>query len=274
MGSRRIARVGPAIALLALGIAGCTPVDGAHSHMLASNATSPHATDAPVAQPSASTPPAPALDGVIASGILASADGRTKGQVVLTATGNTVTATVENFVTAATGQLDLHLTPHPESAKCPADNWSFVMNGVDGKTDTWSLPISVHGGPFEIDPTFLHTVVLRVDADGGTPNADGCVYPVLAVAPLTWSTTPHARVVVTDHGARPHASGSVTTENGKPSMYTVAPNDTIETIRARFGVTADDFSYLNPFTGMIDNSELRYGSVYNLSPALRGAPSD
>ncbi|WP_460536271.1 hypothetical protein [Humibacter ginsengiterrae] len=48
-------------------------------------------------------------------------------------------------------------------------------------------------------------------------------------------------------------------------MLAVAPN-------ARFGITADDFSYLNPISGDVADAELKYGIVYNLSPADRGVP--
>lgn len=256
---RRVAAVGAALTLLAVAATGCTSVGDAHR--LAAGASS--------------TPREPVLDGVVATGTLASADGRTAGQVILTAASGTVTATLKDFHTAATGQLELQLSPHPLNAQCPADSWSFVMNGVDGETDTWSLPISVPGGPFGVDPSYLRSVVLRADAEVGKPNADGCLYPELAIAPLTWKTSPsHIGLVVTDQGTRPHATGTVTMANGHPSTYTVAPNDTIEAIRSRFGITAEDFLYLNPFNGTIEDSELKYDTVYNLSPADRGAPSD
>lgn len=274
MGAHRVAAVGFALTLLALAATGCTSVGGSDRHPLAAGVSST-GTDVRSTPPAPSTPPEPVLDGVVATGTLASADGRTAGQVVLTAAGNTVTATLKGFFTAATSQLELDLSPHPQDAQCPADRWAFQMNEVDGETHSWSLPIAVAGGPFQVDPTYLRTVVLRADADAGKPNADGCVYPALALATLTWKIAPsHTGLVVTDHGPRPQATGTVTVADGQPSTYTVAPNDTIEAIRARFGITADDFYYLNPFNGMTDDSELRYGTVYNLSPTNRGAPLD
>jgi hypothetical protein len=214
------------------------------------------------------------LAGVIATGAITADDGSPAGRLVLTAADNTVTATIEDFRTTATGQLDLQLTPQPVGAKCPADSWSFVMNQVDDEPHTWSLPIHVAGGPFEVDPRYLRSAVLRVDADGGQPGADGCAEAVLAVAPLTWNTaSTHVGLVVTDHGARPHATGIVGREGaGTLSTYTVAPNDTVEAILARFHLTADDFNYLNPWDVGVEDSALRYGTVFNLLPANRGAP--
>lgn len=212
------------------------------------------------------------LDGVIATGTLPSATGEATGRITLTATGNRVRATLTDFHSSATGQLDLQLSPNPVTAKCAADSWSFVMNAVEGEQDAWSLPIGVAGGPFEVDPTYLHTAVLRVDADAGKPNDDGCVYPVLAAATLNWSIPPtHAELTVSDHGRRAHAEGAVTTTGGHPSTYTVAPGDTVEAILARFALTREQFGYLNPYDGAVETPDLRYGTVYNLSPADRGA---
>lgn len=55
-------------------------------------------------------------------------------------------------------------------------------------------------------------------------------------------------------------------------VLVVAPNDTVEAILTRFGITADDFSYLNPISGDVDDAELKYGIVYNLSSADRRVP--
>jgi hypothetical protein len=211
------------------------------------------------------------LNGVIATGTLSSMDGRTTGDVVLTATGNVVTASLQAFHTPATGQIDLQLSPHPVKAACAADSWSFVMNQA-GAPDRWMLPISADG-PFAVDPTYLRTVIVRADADAGKPNSDGCAYPPLAEAELSWKLAPsHSGLVVSDHGTRDHARGVVTMADGRPSTYTVAPGDTLEAIVSRFGITADDLHYLNPFDGGVTTETLRYGTVYNLSPANRGAP--
>jgi LysM repeat protein len=68
------------------------------------------------------------------------------------------------------------------------------------------------------------------------------------------------------------ASGAVTTADGRPSTYTVASGDTLEAIERRFGITADDLHYLNPFNGAVTTETLKYGTVFNLSRANRGAP--
>jgi len=260
---RRVALAGATLALVGLAIVSCSAVG-------TPNSPSPRQ---PAPAPTASAPTEPVLNGVIATGTLTSLDGHTTGDVILTATGDTVTAAVHGFHTSATGQIDLQLSPHPVNAACAADSWSFVMNQAAGASDSWTLPISVYGGPFEVDPTYLRTVIVRADADAGKPNPEDCVYPALAAAELNWKLAPsHTGPVVSDHGTRDHAGGVVTMANGRPSTYTVAPDDTLEAIESRFGITADDFHYLNPFNGAITSETLRYGTIYNLSTANRGAP--
>lgn len=263
MSGRRVALAGAILALVGLAVVGCSAAGTPHS-------PSPRQ---PAPSPTDSAPTEPVLSGVIATGTLTALDGHTTGDVVLTATGNTVTAALHGFRTPATGQIEVQLSPHPVNATCAADSWSFVMNQAAGASDSWTLPISVSGGPFEVDPTYLRTVIVRADADAGKPNPEGCVYPALAAAELDWKLAPsHTGLVVSDHGARDHAAGVVTMANGRPSTYTVAPDDTLEAIESRFGITADDLHYLNPFTGAVTTATLRYGTIYNLSPANRGAP--
>lgn len=262
---RRVALAGATLAVVGSVIAGCSAVGAA-------NPPSPlPQTTSPTVSPTASAPPEPVLNGVIATGTLTSLDGHTTGDVVLTAAGNVVTAALQAFHTPATGQIDLQLSPRPLNATCAADSWSFVMNQA-GAPDSWMLPI-FGDGPFAVDPTYLRTVIVRADADAGKPNPDGCAYPPLAATQLSWKLAPsHTGLVVADHGARDHARGAATMADGRPSTYTVAAGDTLEAIESRFGITADDLHYLNPFDGVITTATLRYGTVYNLSPANRGAP--
>lgn len=266
---RRVAVAGATLALVVSAIAGCSAAGTPRP-------ASPHRPAASrTAAPTASASSEPVLSGVIATGTLTSFDGRTTGDVTLTATGNTVIAALDTFHTPATGQIELQLSPHPVGATCAADSWSFVMNQSTGASDEWTLPISTPGGPFDVDPTYLRTVIVRADGDAGKPNPDGCVYPALAAAQLSWKLAPtHTGLAVSDHGTREHATGSMTLANGRPSTYTVAPDDTLEAIESRFGITADDFDYLNPYNSAITTPTLKYGTVYNLSPANRGAPPD
>jgi len=272
MERRRIARAGIVISVAALALSGCAFIGSMHAD---SREAAPAAKAGGHASSAAPNPQVPTLNGVIATGPLVSTDGRTNGTVVLTAANGVVTASIDGFATASTGQLDLHLSPYAPGVTCPADSWSFVMNGVTGSAATWSLPIDVNDGAFDVDPTYLRTAVLRADADAGKPNTDDCVYPVLAVAKLDWRTAPtHTGFAVTDHGRRSGANGSVTEAQGQLSTYTVAPDDHMRAICDRFGLTAADLLYLNPFTGATADSELTYGTVFNLLPANRGAPPD
>jgi LysM repeat protein len=53
-----------------------------------------------------------------------------------------------------------------------------------------------------------------------------------------------------------------------PTSYTVARNDLAEDVAARFGMTADDLFYLNPFRFPSDEI-LRVGEELNLTVAAR-----
>jgi hypothetical protein len=272
MRGTRLGSVGIAGAALLLALTGCsvtaaTPI----ARHIASSSAPTHTASKSRSEPVAD--PEPTLSGIVATGTLSSTDGATSGTVVLTAEGGDVTATIDDFTTAATGQLDLELSPHPATAACPADSWSFVMNAVDAEPHTWDLPTNIEGGPFQVDPSYLRSAVLRVDAAQPAAGSNGCAAPVLAVASLTWKTAPtHQGLAAVDHGSRQHATGTAASANGTLSTYTVAPNDTIEAICARFGLTEDDFAYLNPFDADDSDTTLRYGTVFNLDAANRGAP--
>jgi hypothetical protein len=94
------------------------------------------------------------------------------------------------------------------------------------------------------NPSYLDTVVLTLNA---VEPRTGCFYPVVALAPLTWTMPdlrPDTRVV--DSGETGGATGVATDTEGRPVSYTVAPNDLLPEIAARFGITVDDLLYLNP----------------------------
>ena len=207
MRGTRITAVGiasAAIVFLATGcaVAGASPgaEQPAPSATHVQTRTQATPTPTPTSTPTADAAEAsPALSGVIATGTLASSDGSTSGTIVLTAADGVVTATIDDFHSTATGQLDLDLTPYATTATCPSDSWRFVMNGVDAEPHTWSLPISIEGGPFEVDPSYLRSAVVHVDSATGTAGPDGCITPVLAAAPLTWDVPDtRAGLVVAD----------------------------------------------------------------------------
>jgi hypothetical protein len=92
---------------------------------------------------------------------------------------------------------------------------------------------------------------------------------VSAYAALTWtSPDPYPGLVVTDHGVRPYARGSVTTYAGAPAIYTPKPLDTLVAVCARFGLTPDELAYLNPELDHTTPTILR-DQPLDLSPAYR-----
>jgi hypothetical protein len=278
MKSRHVAAAGLGAVVLASALAGCSSASSA-SQSRAAVTGSPAAPSVAAATPTATATPNPSwaptqlpLSGVVATATLTSSDGRTTGQVALITTGSTLTATLSNLHTGAAGRLDATLSTATPAMTCPADRPSLPMSGIDGDPDAWTLRI-VNDQPLTLDPTFLRTIVLVPDSAIGKPSADGCRTPTLAIGKLTWKVPASPAFPVTDQGARPHAIGKVSVVGGKPSTYTVAPNDDLEAIRARFGLSMEQFDYLNPFDTSTNDGNLTYGTVFNLSAKERGLPT-
>ncbi len=119
------------------------------------------------------------------------------------------------------------------------------------------------------DPSFLDTVLItHHDFDAFT---QGCFVSVLASATLDW-VVPDTRpgLVVIDSGKTGGATGEVTLLDNEPLAYTVAPNDLLEEVAARFGVTVNDIFFLNPTRAPSPQKPtLDIGEVLNLSKGHR-----
>jgi hypothetical protein len=240
-----------------VGLAGCTPVEVRLPAIIGTRAS-----------PSASATPNPVIKSgvVVATGELASSDGKTSGRIVVTASADgNFDVTMSDFRTSTAGDLELELSPVPfnSAVKCFADmGLRIALNKVSSGTYLLAGAVdSIQG-----DPTFLDSVLVTQPA---MPAANGeCLNPVVASASLTW-TMPDMRpsLVVVDSGIRSGATGVAAIVDGEAASYVVASDDVMEAIAQRFGITVDDILYLNP-TRMGGKMALA-GETLNLSKKLR-----
>lgn len=87
-------------------------------------------------------------------------------------------------------------------------------------------------------------------------DRDSCTPDRVSAGTITWTLPAAIRdLAATDRGAAAGAHGDVTTVDGRPSSYRVAPDDQVADVLARFDLTLDDLLYLNPFRDR-DETEL------------------
>jgi hypothetical protein len=122
--------------------------------------------------------------------------------------------------------------------------WSF--EGGEGT--------ALFGNPFpESDPYFTDSdpswndslIVLGPATEN--PDESGCFYPIALHADFEWSMpTVRPWLQVVDGEPRSGATGATILVDDTPVSYAVAPNDTLDAVADRLGITADDLLYLNP----------------------------
>ena len=107
--------------------------------------------------------------------------------------------------------------------------------------------IAIDQPEYSGDPSFFRTVAIVQYPDSGPPNG-ACMQPTQAIATLTWTMPkfyPDLKVV--DSGAGPGAIGTTgETVTGDVSTYTTHKGDAWSAIAARFGISQDELTYLNP----------------------------
>ncbi|WP_423917336.1 LysM peptidoglycan-binding domain-containing protein [Frigoribacterium sp. 2-23] len=119
-------------------------------------------------------------------------------------------------------------------------------------------------------PSYLGSlVVATTSAPADTPVEIG-VGKVLAVTAVRWSVPPRAtNIVPADSGAAPFATGALqaTTASGAPKRYTVAPDDLIDAVARRFGISVSALIYMNQGLQVIDAEQhLFEGTTLVLDP--------
>jgi hypothetical protein len=154
------------------------------------------------------------------------------------------------------------LDPVDAGATCfDVDFPMYLADAESGKPyKAWRNLADVHGDPTAIDQLVI-TTQHQSELD--------CATKIIAVADVQWSVKPQrSDLVAQDAGPRAAARGETTSTDGVPTSYMVARNDLAEDVAARFGMTADDLFYLNPFRFPSDEI-LRVGEELNLSVAAR-----
>ncbi|QCR44356.1 hypothetical protein C1N91_13360 [Curtobacterium sp. SGAir0471] len=146
-----------------------------------------------------------------------------------------------------------------------------VLGGPTAAPVSKDVPLDGSG----VDPSGLVTLVVSSAADAGQVDlpieiAGG---KVLAVAPVRWSVPQRqTNVHPVDGGARANAAGPVTatTASGAPRSYTVARDDLIGDVAARFGISVKALVWLNADVQVFGDDQYLYeGTTLNLDPLAR-----
>lgn len=253
-----------AISLAGL-LASCSAPSGS---TLNSAAASTRAATSPAA---AGHPAVPIPDGPVAVAPLTTVQGVALGNATIVKTGSQwiLKLPALDLGDPASVLPTLADSPFPPTA-CGSDNvWEVSFVHQEG------LPLILDVASFGGDPSFFTTLVL-VRYGGATlpaPDARGCIQPILATAPITWSV-PDQRpwiTTVTDAGVGPGARGIVRVQNGRPAIYVTAPDDSWSSIAARFGLSSSDLSWLNPNRLGGSAPDTAYAQqLLNLDPKNRG----
>ncbi|MGN8049049.1 LysM domain-containing protein [Curtobacterium sp. 22159] len=125
-----------------------------------------------------------------------------------------------------------------------------------------------------VDPSHLGVLVTySAAAAGADVPVEISSDKVLAVTSVRWSVPQRTtNVHPVDSGARPNATGTVTgkTATGAPKAYTVAPDDLIGDVAARFGITVKALVWLNEGVQVFGEDQHLYeGTTLNLDPLGR-----
>ncbi|PPF14648.1 hypothetical protein C5C56_16290 [Rathayibacter sp. AY1D1] len=166
--------------------------------------------------------------------------------------------------TSSSGFVAVMAALSPVDATTTCFDVDFPMRLADGESGkpykAWRNLAEFRGDPTAIDQLVITTK---------PQNDSDCSMKIIAVADVQWSVKPQrSDLVAKDAGPRAAARGETTSTDGTPTSYTVARNDLAEDVAARFGMTADDLFYLNPFRFPSDEI-LRVGEKLNLAVATR-----
>lgn len=238
----------------ALTLAGCT----------ASPAGPP--TPAPTAVPATTSPEArPELPlGVLATGTF---EGGARGEVeVINAGDGMFTLHIDGFgidFERYSGVEALSYRSYPDDSCDSGDvRWAFGYEQTSVVPETYLAVVPLDG--FSGDPSLIRELIIR-DFDA-PESSDECAAAPAAKAVLTWTHEPlRASLAADDQGVTGGAHGETTSVDGVVITYTVARNDLIDEVAARFGMTSDDIRYLNPLLG----PKLRTGDTILLNGASR-----
>ena len=255
---RRIAAGGGLICLAVL-LTGCS----AGEPVRASPPTPVVSGEAAQTTPSGATQASVPI-GTIGSGTLTSDNGTT-GVVHFGFDGELLTLTIDDLVspTAVTVQAMVAVHPLPASQTCFDRGPRIAFGTFDGGLGTGnSGDLRIFSG----DPSGIDQVIL-VTTPAEPFTADlGCLATVVARADVDWTFAPlRSHLEPVDSGATGGARGAVESIDRRPASYTVAPNDLIDEVATRFGISVGDLFYLNDFRQPTAHQRtLRVGERLNL----------
>lgn len=102
------------------------------------------------------------------------------------------------------------------------------------------------------------------------PNDMGCVAAKVSAGTIDWTLPAALRAIAqTDRGPRHAAQGKTIVDHGRPARYTVAADDRIASVAARFDLSTDELLYLNPLRDHGSDVQLYVGETLNLNPLDR-----
>jgi hypothetical protein len=208
-------------------------------------------------------------DGVVATGELLLPDGSSFGTI-------TIEKSAAGYLLSAP---DIATLGNPHQLVTALADGDVTIDQC-GEPNVWADSFAVFPdssptayAPFEAtyysdDPSFFrHLLIVEPGRMG-----EACTQPILALATLEWEV-PVTRpwIEVDDSGPVSGAQGGVLVDGGRPLVYRTAAGDMWDAIAARFGLTSDDLTYLNPIR--LGNSEpgVAYADqLLNLDPTNRG----
>jgi hypothetical protein len=202
----------------------------------------------------------------VASGEFTSATGTAIGRVSLV-TNDTrhIDVRFEDFSVENGPELRVYLLPGRLGPRDPVTRPGDISLELGKLISPTGSQEYVFGDPWvwgEGDPSFFRT--LAVISYGAL--AEQSTEPATAVAPLSWSFPAPRAVLAVDSGPTGGARGDVVSDGGEPVSYTVASNDLLAEVAARFGISVSDLLWLNPPRG---KHQALAGEVLNLSAAER-----
>jgi hypothetical protein len=183
------------------------------------------------------------------------------GTLTFTATGDLMTLNLQGLQTPTSAAVSVFAVVDPVSddVTCLDSGFRMAFAQVQAGDSSADFGIDIVSG----DPSAIDQVILTT-----TPSipAGDCLAEIAARAEVEWTFAPlRESLRAVDSGKTGGARGKVTLADGVPATYTVAPNDLIEEVAARLGLTADDLFYLNPARLPSPKQlTLRVGEVFNL----------
>lgn len=255
-------RIGTAVAVvLAVLLSGCSAPATDFTATATVAASSPRPDEAVTGASELTWPEPP--EGVLATG---SFEGGAQGAVQLLNSGDgMLVVRIEDFRIDFDRYSGVTAVPYPTypdercGSRSVAWDFGYEHEGVVPEVYRGQIPLDAFAG----DPSLIRELIIR---DFDAPHLNECATAPAARAVLDWTYEPlRANLSAVDTGPTGGARGEPALHDGVIVGYTVAVNDLVEEVAARFRLAADDIRYLNPELG----PKLRVGETITLNGAFR-----